>query len=178
VTSDLGFIRLLDRVIAKTSGLDVNQLAGAIAVAGNPPSFDALMPVLRSSSEASRKEELVKLRAAIITGRSEYSASLDSWFKEVFPNRVDEVILCGGTADYLRSELSAYFKNSSLVWHGKMPHELEQHPLSHRFFDAFGVYEFLRQLVWERVKTEVREAKAQEHSLALPQSGEEVVNGT
>jgi len=181
VTSDLGFTRLLDRVVAKTSGLDRNQLAGAIAVAGNPPNFDALMPVLRSTSEASRKEELMKLRAAIITGRSEYTASLESWFKEVLPTRVDQVILCGGTSDYLRPELSAYFKTSSLVWHGQMPQELQDHPLSHRFFDAFGVYEFLRKLVWERVKIQVREAKeeakqaeAREKSLASAQS-EEVV---
>jgi hypothetical protein len=172
VTSDLGFIKLLDRVVGKTSGLSVNQLAPAIASAGNPPSFDALMPVLRSTSESQRKEELIKLRAAIINSRAEYSASLQSWLNEVLPGHIDQVILCGGTADYLHTELKSYFNSSSILWHGQIPHELQEHPLANRLCDAFGVYEFLKQRVWDRVKTQVQEAKARQALALAAQSGE------
>ncbi|HAA32005.1 MAG TPA: hypothetical protein DCE56_35260, partial [Cyanobacteria bacterium UBA8553] len=175
VTSDLGFIKLLDRVTKRTSGLDMNQLAGAIATAGNPPDFKALIPVLRSTSEAERKEELIKLKSAITTSRSEYTLSLESWLNEVLPRRMDEVILCGGTADYLRPELSDYFKATSLVWHGKLPEELQGHSLSHRMCDAFGMYEFLKMLVWERVSKEAREAKARQQALSNLSPSEEVV---
>ncbi len=157
ITSDLGFIKLLDRVIKKTSGLDINSLAAAIATAGNPPDFKALIPVLRSTSEAARKEELIKLRSAITTSRSEYFLSLESWLNEVLPKSVDEVILCGGTADYLRPELPDYFKSTSVVWHGvKLPEAFQKHPLSHRMCDAFGLYQLLRRLVWDRVSATAR----------------------
>lgn len=177
VTSDLGFIKLLDRVIKKTSGLDINQLAAAIATAGNPPDFKALIPVLRSTSEAARKEELIKLKSAITTSRSEYFLSLESWLNEVLPKGIDEAILCGGTADYLRSELSDYFKSTSVVWHGKLPPEFQKHPLSHRMCDAFGVYEFLKSLVWQRVSREAREAKEQREALSNVTSEEVLTTG-
>ncbi len=172
ITSDLGFIKLLDRVMKKTSGLDINKLAAALATAGNPPDFKALIPVLRSTSDAARKEELIKLKSAITTSRSEYVLSLSSWLNEVLPKGIDEAILCGGTADYLRPELSDYFKSTSVVWHGKLPPEFQQHPLSHRMCDAFGVYEFLKTLVWERVS---KEAALREKALSNLSSSQEVL---
>lgn len=175
VTSDLGFIKLLDRVIKKTSGLDINQLAPAIATAGNPPDFKTLIPVLRSTTEAARKEELIQLRHAITTSRSEYFLSLSSWLNEVLPKAIDEAILCGGTADYLRPELSDYFKSTSVVWHGKLPPEFQKHPLSNRMCDAFGVYEFLKTLVWQRVSREAKEAKEQREALSNLSSSQEVL---
>lgn len=172
VTSDLGFIKLLERVTKRTSGLDINQLAGAIATAGNPPDFKALIPVLRSTSEAERKEELLKLKSAITTSRSEYALSLSSWLTEVLPRRLDEAILCGGTADYLQAELSDYFKGTALVWHGvKLPEEFQKHPLSHRMCDAFGLYEFLKLAVWNRVSAMARtRQRASNHLSVSPEA--------
>jgi hypothetical protein len=143
----------------KTSGLDINQLAAAIAAAGNPPDFKALVPVLRSTNDAARKEELIKLKGAITMSRSEYALSLESWLNVVLPKSVDEAILCGGTADYLRPELSNYFKSTSVVWHGKLPPEFQEHPLSNRMCDAFGAYEFLKTLVSSSPSPATRNSK-------------------
>jgi hypothetical protein len=157
ITSELGFIKLLKKVIEKTSGLDVNHLAESISRAGDPPSFDALFPVLRSTDELQRKDEVLELRKAIMTSRQEYTSSLTSWFKEVLPQRLDEVVLCGGTSDYLKQELSNHFKRTTIVWHGvELPSGLSQERLGNRMCDAFGLYEFLRNAIWAEVSQSVR----------------------
>lgn len=157
VTSDLGFIKLLEKVMKKTSGLNVNQLAEVISRAGDPPDFKALIPVLRSTDELHRKNDLLKLKGAIMSSRQEYALSLTSWFREVLPQRLDEVVLCGGTSDYLQRELSDYFKGTTIAWHGvELPNGLSRELPGNRMCDAFGLYEYLRNAIWLEVSQSVR----------------------
>ena len=152
VTSDLGFIKLLEKVMKKTSGLNVNQLAEVISRAGDPPDFKALIPVLRSTDELQRKNDLLKLKSAIMTSRQEYALSLTSWFREVLPQRLDEVVFCGGTSDYLQRELEDEFKGTTITWHGvELPSELSRELPGNRICDAFGLYEYLRHKIWLEV---------------------------
>jgi hypothetical protein len=151
-SSDLGFIKLLEKVMKKTSGLNVNQLAEVISRAGDPPDFKALIPVLRSTDELQRKNDLLKLKGAIMTSRQEYAMSLTSWFREVLPQRLDEVVLCGGTSDFLQRELSDYFKGTTIAWHGvELPNGLSRELPGNRMCDAFGLYEYLRNAIWLEV---------------------------
>lgn len=156
-SSDLGFIKLLEKVMKKTSGLNVNQLAEVISRAGDPPDFKALIPVLRSTDELHRKNDLLKLKNAIMSSRQEYAMSLTSWFREVLPQRLDEVVLCGGTSDYLQRELSDYFKGTTIAWHGvELPSGLSRELPGNRMCDAFGLYEYLRNAIWLEVSQSVR----------------------
>ncbi len=96
-----------------------------------------------------RKNELLKLRNAIITSRQEYAMSLTSWFREVLPQRLDEIVFCGGTCDYLRRELEDEFKGTSIAWHGvELPSGLSRELPGNRMCDAFGLYEYLRHKIW------------------------------
>lgn len=137
--------------------MNVNQLAEVISRAGDPPDFKALIPVLRSTDELHRKNDLLKLKGAIMSSQQEYALSLTSWFREVLPQRLDEVVLCGGTSDYLQRELSDYFKGTTIAWPGvELPSGLSREPQGNRMCDAFGLYEYLRNAIWLEVSQSVR----------------------
>jgi hypothetical protein len=66
----------------------------------------------------------------------------------VSTKNVDEVVLCGGTADYLRPELSEYFSGSSIFWHGvELPEQLRTQQLGNRLCDAYGMYQYFVNFV-------------------------------
>jgi hypothetical protein len=66
-----------------------------------------------------------------------------NWLKEVLPNNneLDELIICGGTADYLREELDAVFPTIPIVWHGdvKIPQNLNEQWLGNRLADVWAL---------------------------------------
>ncbi|NJM19116.1 MAG: ParM/StbA family protein [Richelia sp. SM1_7_0] len=99
-TSDLGMIRLLERVVAKTSGQTPSLIAPAIVAAGSDLSPVPLLRLLRSTGNANKQQELQQIQKAVKLARSEYSAALTSWLNQVIPRQVDEILFCGGTADY------------------------------------------------------------------------------
>ena len=73
-----------------------------------------------------------------------------SWLTEVLPNKneLDEVIICGGTADYLREELDSVFPTTPIVWHGgvEVPQTLNEQWLGNRLADvwALSVYHAIK----------------------------------
>ncbi len=66
-----------------------------------------------------------------------------SWLSEVLPskNELDEVIICGGTADYLREELDTVFPTTPIVWHGgvEIPPNLNEQWLGNRLADVWAL---------------------------------------
>jgi hypothetical protein len=106
LTSPLGFIRLVELVERRISTLvGTARLAAAIARAGESIQTAPLMPLAMSSQKESRLSEVEKLVGAIESSRDQYLHSLSSWLRENLPKELDEVILCGGTAYYLRDSL-------------------------------------------------------------------------
>ena len=54
---------------------------------------------------------------------------------------LDEAIVCGGTADYLREELDAVFPATGVVWHGGVviPPALNEQWLGSRLADVWAL---------------------------------------
>ena len=78
-TSDLGMIRLLEKVVARTSGQNASQLAPAVVAAGSDISTTPLTKLLKSTSNINKRHELIQLQKAIKVARREYAAVLTSW---------------------------------------------------------------------------------------------------
>jgi hypothetical protein len=55
---------------------------------------------------------------------------------------LDEVILCGGTAEYMRTELENHFDYTEVSWNGgiEIPSQLKDDELGSRLCDAYGMY--------------------------------------
>ncbi|HBL13788.1 MAG TPA: hypothetical protein DD379_20815 [Cyanobacteria bacterium UBA11162] len=148
-SSDLGFIQLLNGVLQKTSGQTPERLTPAIFEAGEEIAMRSILPLTRSSDEQRRSEEVEILREAIRTARREYTLQLISWMKEILPRDLNEVVICGGTADYLKPELKDYFCWTPIHWHGgiKIPDELDINNLGNRFTDVYCLFVYFRKII-------------------------------
>jgi len=145
VTSNLGFIRLVELVEARILGLpSTAQLARAIALAGDQVKACHLLPLAMSSVPEARTDEVRQIVDAINISRIEYASALCSWLREVLPRQVNlsEVILCGGTAEYMRLELENHFAYAEINWNAgiDLPSELKDASLGSRLCDAYGLY--------------------------------------
>lgn len=147
-TSDLGMVRMLERVVAASAGQTVERLAGAVANSGSEIDSRPLMRLLRSTSEQGRTTELMTLQRAIKFARHEYANNLTSWFKQVIPADVEEIIFCGGTADYLKKELNAYYRAIPCLFSGiAVPTSIDNNCLGSRLADVYGAFLYFDELV-------------------------------
>ncbi len=145
ITCNLGFIKLVELVEEKICGIPATaELARAISVAGDKLDARHLLPLALSSVPQVRSTEAQKLADAVTASRAQYACVLCSWLKEVLPRQlcVDEVILCGGTAEYLRTELEQHFDYTQVSWNGgiELPAHLQDEELGRRLCDAYGMY--------------------------------------
>ncbi|MCU0549138.1 MAG: ParM/StbA family protein [Leptolyngbya sp. Prado105] len=148
-TSNLGFIDLVRGVLQRTSGMDAEVLIPLIAKAGSKPMPFHFVKASRRSQDSDRQQELVELAQAVSEARQETFTKLVAWYREVLPANWDEIIFCGGTADYYKDDLSAkYSKPTSgqTVWfHGgiKLPAKLNDYGLGVRLYDPYAAFEQL-----------------------------------
>lgn len=153
---DLGFVAMVRGVLQRTSGYDLETLLPLIAQAGETPMPYHFVKVSRRSTEADRQSELQELVQAVLEARKEYLFNLVSWYREVLPSVWDELIFCGGTAEYLSSELLSVFQSrTQTVWfHGgvKLPEDLEDYGLGVRLSDPYAAFGVLETVVFPRVK--------------------------
>lgn len=142
-TTNLGMVRLVELVMERTSGLNAQSLVSAIAAAGNDLSAKHFWKLATSSNQAARQAEVDKMISAIEKSRLEYAIALTSWLSEVLPGKeeLDEVIICGGTADYLKKELDLHFPATPIVWHGgvEIPAYLNAQWLGSRLADDWSL---------------------------------------
>lgn len=141
-SSELGFIQLVRKVIQRTAGLEETSLSEAIAMAGHDIDPHYLEPVLRHQDPVMRKQELENLIEAISISRQEYLILLQEWILKTIPSTVTEVVLCGGTADYLE-ELPA-LSQFRLYQPGdiKVPYLFSQLNIGNRMTDVAGLWDW------------------------------------
>ncbi|MBD2354795.1 ParM/StbA family protein [Tolypothrix sp. FACHB-123] len=149
-TSDLGMIRLLEKVVARTSGQTTSQLAPAIVAAGSDISGTPFLRLLRSANNANKQQELMQIQQAVKLARNEYAAVLTSWLDQVISrNQITEILFCGGTADYMKRELNSHYPGIPCLWGvgADIPSEVDRFGLGSRLADVYSVFLYF----WEKV---------------------------
>ncbi|MDJ0733550.1 MAG: ParM/StbA family protein [Nostocaceae cyanobacterium] len=149
-TSDLGMIRLLERVVAKTSGHTPAILAPAVVAAGSDVSTTPFLRLLRSRNNVNKQHELQQIQKAVKLARSEYTAVLTSWLDQVISTSVvDEILFCGGTADYIRRELNSHYPGTPCLWGvgADIPKQVDKFGLGSRLGDVYSVFLYFSQQV-------------------------------
>lgn len=165
-TTNLGMARLVELAMSRTAGLTPDELIKAIVKAGSDFKPQHFLKLVSGGDRSIRDAQMEKTIFAVKSARAEYAIALTSWLKEVLPLReLDEVIVCGGTADYLREELDPVFGAIPVVWHGEvevpstcMVQTLPSESLGNRLADvwALSVYHGVK------LKALVKEAKSPE----------------
>lgn len=155
-TVNLGMAKMMDLVIERTSGLEAEQVIEAIVAAGSEPKPQHFYHLCSSNNH--RDTQIEKIILAVHSSRAEYAIALTNWLKEILPskNELDEAIICGGTADYLREELDAVFPTTPVVWHGgvEIPSTLNEQWLGSRLADvwALSVYHAIKVRAGNRLR--------------------------
>lgn len=125
-TTALGFHDLLAEIVSMTSGLTVEELLPLVLKykeyrqqnLSNRKIIEAEVENLRKIIKRNENlgEACRDLVRAIRVADERYWLTLSDWLNtRQFP-RVDEVILTGGTANYLRVELETYFQSERKSW--------------------------------------------------------------
>lgn len=161
-TSDLGMVRMVEKVVAATSGQTLERLTPAIAAAGADIDQRILRQLTRSKTQEGQASEIQKLENAIASARAEYTAMLTSWLDNVLPNSVDEIVFCGGTADYLMKELNEHYPRTPLSWNAsiEIPASVDVSGLGSRLCDVYSLFLYFHGVVEAQLGT-------------LPKSGKE-----
>jgi hypothetical protein len=107
-SSGLGFTKLVDWVMQKTSGYDPNTLVEAIAKYCISQEDEHLKSILRRSGEVERGIELINLIAAIDAALDRYFCSVTAWLDEVISSEMQEVVVGGGTVNILGKRIVFY----------------------------------------------------------------------
>lgn len=122
----------------------------------------ALSDLARSSTSALRQEEVAQIAEAVKFAREDYWRALSNWLYNNVPSQLNEVIISGGTAGYLRSQLKEYFSYTAIAWIDELETKIKETfgssvgtaSLSLRLTDAYGLFLFLSNKV-AKVKASV-----------------------
>jgi hypothetical protein len=125
----IGFSKLIDNVIERTSGLDRDRIAKAIFQGlestkseryENPRSasqtfypewskLDAIDQLANAKDSDLRRQEINDVGEAIDIATKEYWLTVSKWLNRVFPDDLDSVVISGGASRFLEPNLERYF---------------------------------------------------------------------
>ncbi|MBD2498336.1 ParM/StbA family protein [Nostoc sp. FACHB-280] len=141
-STDLGMNWLVERFVEQASvGLSKNDLCIPLAlVKANLGNVEALRSLSRKTKSSDIESDLTLFQKALKLVRREYCRALLRWIRTIAS--VDEVLLCGGTGEFVRPELTQFFEKETIliVWNGgvDIPATLDIHKLGNRLADVWG----------------------------------------
>lgn len=147
-TSDWGFVRLVDSAVEYSAGQNRQRLTRDIYELGDE--IEASHPILRSLTRTKETEnvnrEAAQLADAISAARDDYWRSLSDWMGKIAPRRINSLVVAGGGAFYMRSEIAQHFDWANLEWQVADAENplLSGHPntsLQHRISDVSAAFE-------------------------------------
>jgi hypothetical protein len=155
VSSKLGQLSMIQRVMSRTSGQEEQNLLEAIYQAGSTISPQKFRHLVCSESREFAAEEELQIAEAVKVSRNDYWRRLLEWLKSVLPGKIDLVVIGGGTAEYLRPELEKHFRGTSLSWAAELEEDVRlafnipesENHLCMRLTDVYGLFRLLYQQV-------------------------------
>lgn len=143
-STDLGMNWLVSQFVERTAvGLskEDSRLVKAIVKAGEGD-FDSLRQLSRKNKPEERQLDVDLFEKILPLVREEYTRALLRWVKGIAV--MDEVLICGGTATFVRHELTQHFDNEGIpiCWNGGMelPKYLDTMGLEDRVCDVWGTH--------------------------------------
>lgn len=133
-TTSLGFIRLVESVMQRSSLDNAELLTQAIYGMGSSITSDDpnLRILLKSFHPENFERESKALVDVIENAREEYWALLTNWLEAAVPRQLDEMIIAGGGAYYLKNRLDQLFAWAEPAWNADERSEELRQLLSHR----------------------------------------------
>jgi hypothetical protein len=156
VSSDFGMAWMVDTFVRRCSGLskDDPKIVQALVEASDECSSKVLAKLSRKRKAEEIAADASSMAESALRSRDDYSRALIRWLSQQLPDDVDEIIFCGGTAQYLRKELEAHFANRTVIWDGGMeiPPDLDTVAMGNRIADVLGLHNAFVERVGKLVK--------------------------
>ncbi|MFN6568217.1 ParM/StbA family protein [Dendronalium sp. ChiSLP03b] len=141
-TTDLGMNWVVDQFVERTAvGLskDDSRLISAL-VEANKNNFDELRHISRKSKPEDVRLDVELFKKTLPVVRTEYVRALLRWLRNIA--QMDEILVCGGTASFIRNELTQHFEQQGIPisWNGGMelPKNLNTMELGDRVADVWA----------------------------------------
>jgi hypothetical protein len=153
--SDIGFHVFLNKLVSLTSGYSIEKLLVPVSLYRIEDNKSALNSVLRFSIDSPhRQQELVDLKAAIIEAEKFYIQQLLSWLDEFLSVNVDEIVLAGGSASYIWSDLCEKLigrvvtsgDHIHVYDEDNLPPEIAKIKNGERFLDVCGIHQEVNRI--------------------------------
>lgn len=173
-TRDYGCRLFIENIQAQTSGQTTHDLLRVVCSTPKV-SQKALSSLVRTRVPELREGELRTIAAAVETARTEYVTTLTNWLHQKLPYALDEILVSGGTARFLRPDLARFFNQLPsrpfLNWCDHMEQRIirafgdvvERESLGSRLADPYGGFYWMIERPLprrEEVKEEPRERQA------------------
>jgi len=181
-TSEYGFIELVKRAHTRIPCYTLDRLTTTIIDAGLEPEPKIIRRICKTDSPALQARvvsEAMRLAsprcafAAITDARSQFVRDIARWINETLADYavpIDEIVVGGGAADYLKPELEPRLSVESL-WHlQNLPNNVPDEGLGLMLLDVYGVAAFLRDKV-EKLAVEKKQQRPSKQQSEVPQHG-------
>ena len=158
-TEALGLAEMIKLITCRTSRLEVDLLLKAIHQAGNVIKSKYFEGLVRSRKDGFKADEINEIVEAVRKSRTEYWGRVSNWLYNHTPTDVDEVIVGGGTSEYLKVELKALcakrFPHATFSWAAELEEDVRQafnlapskDAQCLRLTDAYGLYRYMQKQV-------------------------------
>ncbi|MFN6496328.1 MAG: hypothetical protein RMX65_004710 [Nostoc sp. DedQUE01] len=140
-STDLGMNWLVERFVNRTAvGLskDDSSVVKALVLAAIGE-FNDLRSLSRKTKPTEIDTDLADFQESLNLVRREYCRALLRWIRNIAS--VDEILICGGTGEFVHKELTEYFTQEQIpiVWNGgvKIPANLDTKNLGNRLADVW-----------------------------------------
>jgi hypothetical protein len=143
-STDLGMNWVLQKFVERTSvGLSKDDSRIAVAlVEASKGNLESLRKLSRRNTPSGIDSDLELFKSVSGVIRDEYCRALLRWVKNYLP--LNEVLICGGTGEFVRQELTQYFSKESIpiVWNGGViiPKPLDTLGLGERLADVWATH--------------------------------------
>lgn len=154
LTEPLGFSHLCKFVAKQTGFRDHQKLAQSICKAGKNLNSKALLPLLGNLGKAYRESKLEEIKEAITWAKEQYLLKISELLEVEIESSVDEIIVAGGTANFLRTELNTILKQTpakNVLWcenlekriRSSFSTQIKENSLQYRLADVYGLFFYL-----------------------------------
>jgi hypothetical protein len=150
-STDLGMNWVVHQFVERTAvGLSAYDLRLAkVLVEANNGQVDALRSISRKSTPQDIETDFKLFKSVLSDVREDYCRALIRWVRNIAV--LDEVLICGGTAEFVREQLTEHFVREGIpiVWNGgvKLPKPLDTLGLGDRITDVWTAHlSYIRML--------------------------------
>ncbi len=149
-TEGLGLAWMLERIKSRTSGQNLHDLLKAVHLSGPTLKPRYCKPLARSKKSDFKVEEIAQIIEVADLSRKEYWEKVSTWLKINIPAHIEQVIIGGGTSEYLGSELKNLFTHTDISWAAELSEDvrlafnlpIKKDALCLRFTDVYGLFRY------------------------------------